>query len=264
MSAIDFHTHAFPDDLAGRAMRKLQEQAGYPVAGDGRIESLLASMDAANIDVSVVCAVATKPGQARGILKWCRRVRCERIEPFPSVHPDEPKAAKWIGRIAKAGFLGVKLHPMYQAFAADEDRMAPVYAAAAEHGLIVALHCGQDIGFAADDDRAAPRRVADVRRRFAHLKLLCTHMGGWRQWDQVEAHLLGRDVYLETSFSLAELGRERSVEFIRRHGPERVVFGSDWPWRPQAGELDGLNRLGLPAADLRRIAYSNASALLGY
>jgi len=258
------HTHAFPDEIAARAMQKLQALGDCKPFGDGTVGNLVESMNAANVDISVVCAIATKPGQAKGIVEWCQGIRSDRIEPLPSVHPDDPDAAKWIRKIAKEGFAGIKLHPLYQEFAVDEQRLSGIYGALAECGLLLVSHCGRDFAFPDDDDRASPERLARVLDRFPKLRLLCTHMGGYRSWDEVERWLLGRDIYLETSFSIDKLGPERAADMIRRHGVERVMFGTDWPWKDQAQELGLLRSLGFGKEQQRAIRWSNAAKLLGY
>lgn len=264
MSTIDAHTHAFPDDIAARAMAKLEEMAGFGASGNGTAADLVASMDAADIDVSVTCTIATKPGQAKGILKWCRKIRSNRIDPLASVHPDDRNAPKLIENIAAAELAGIKLHPLYQDFAADESRMDDIYSALADTGLLLAAHSGQDFAFPQDDDRASPRRWAAVADRHPQLKLLCTHMGGYLSWDQVEQCLLGRDVYVDTSFSLAELGADRAADLIRRHGVDRVLFGTDWPWADQATQVRLLDQLPLDQKAKDAIRWTNAAKLLGY
>ncbi|MDY6913651.1 MAG: amidohydrolase family protein [Planctomycetota bacterium] len=263
MNAIDAHTHAFPDSLAGRAIAALEDQCTWKAVAGGTVADLLASMDAAGVDVSVLCTIATKPGQAAGILSWCEQIRSERIVPLPSVHPDAPDAAKWITTFAEAGFAGIKLHPMYQDFYADEPRMDAIYAAAQQHGVFVTLHCGRDIGFPQDDDRASPQRIAGLKRRFGDLKLICTHMGGWQMWDQAEQHLIGSDVMLETSFSLDKLSPARAAEMIRRHGCRRVMLGSDWPWSRQDNAIEYVRKLPLSTEETDAILHHSAARLLG-
>jgi len=265
MSAIDFHTHAFPDELAKRAMAKLEASSGpWKAKGSGTIKGLLASMNKADIDVSVLCPIATKPEQVKGILDWCDTVRSDRIEPFPSIHPQTPDPLSWLEKFADGGYAGIKLHPMYQNFAADDPAMFVVYGACAELGLAVAFHCGLDIAFADDDDRATPRRIRNIIDRFPDLNLIATHMGGWRQWDLAGELLVGTPVYLETSLSLAELEPQAAADMIRAHGANRVLLGSDWPWAIQKENIAILNSLGLNEADLRHILWSNAAKLLGY
>ncbi len=258
------HVHAFPDSLAGRAITALEAACPWQAVGDGTVAGLLASMDAAGVDISAVFAIATKPDQVEGIFRWCEAIRSIRIEPFPSVHPETPDCDKWIARIAEAGFKGIKLHPMYQEFAIDEPRMDRLYAACRDVGIIVAFHCGRDIGYPPEDDRASAARLANMLPRWPKLRVICSHMGGWREWDAAHEYLLGApNVWLDTSFSLEELGTERAVKMMRRHGAGRVVFGTDWPWRSQSDSLAFLHGLGLSEAEEQSVRGGSAAKLLG-
>ncbi len=261
---IDMHTHAFPDSLAERAIEALEDGCPWQAVGDGTIADLTTSMDAAGVDISAVFTIATKPDQAEGILRWCETIRSARIEPFASVHPETPNAERWIERIAAGGFKGIKLHPMFQDFAIDEPRMDRIYTACQDAGLVIAFHCGQDIGYPPDDDRAGAARLASILPRWPRLRVIASHMGGWREWDAAETHLLGMpNVYLDTSFSLEDMGAERAVKMMRRHSLDRVVFGTDWPWRRQDAGLAFLHSLDLPPADEQAVRGQNAAALLG-
>ena len=262
MSVIDFHTHAFPDDLAGRAISSLEAAANWKAVARGKVSELLASMDNSDVDMSVVCAIATKPGQAKGILKWCKKIASDRIIPLPSVHPKDDRPDKWLARFAQEGFHGIKMHPMYQEFSADEPALDAVYHAASENGLLVVVHSGRDVAFGPDDDRAAPVRFRSVIDRFPKLRLVCTHMGGWRSWDEAAERLLGTDVFLETSFSMPELGGQRAAEMIRRHGVDRVLMGSDWPWNSQTAAIGDITSLPLTDSEKQKILWSNAARLL--
>ncbi|KPK85361.1 MAG: hypothetical protein AMJ81_03720 [Phycisphaerae bacterium SM23_33] len=263
MPVIDAHTHAFPDELAARAMPALEAEADWKAFLDGRLSSLLQSMDAAGVDVSVVCTIATKPDQADGILRWCDDIRSDRIAPFPSIHPDTPDPAGWLRRAAEAGFAGIKLHPMYQAFAIDEPRMTPIYAACAQLGLAVQMHCGRDVAFPPDDDRAEPARTRRVLDATPDLEFIATHMGGWRMWEESDRLLVGNACYMETSFSLDELSADRFVQMARAHGVDRVLFGTDSPWAGQAEDLQKIRALPFTPEELDKILYRNAARLLG-
>lgn len=263
MSVVDMHTHAFPDHLAQRAIEALEADCPWQSVGDGTTGGLIDSMDAAGVDVSVVCMIATKPHQTPTIFDWCRTILSERIKPFPSVHPQTPDAPQWIERFAAVGFAGIKLHPLYQQFSVDDPQMDPIYRAAADCGILIAFHSGCDIAFPLDDDRASPQRLRRVKDRFPTLRMLCTHMGGWRSWDDVQQCLIGTDIYIETSFSLDILAPDMAVEMIRSHGVERVFFGSDWPWRSQAYEAGLVRQLDLGEPEAHAILSGNATDLLG-
>jgi uncharacterized protein len=259
---IDFHTHAFPDKLAERALTTIAHP-DWPAYLDGKVSSLIASMDQAGIDVSVVCPIATKPEQVEGIFRWCLHIRSERIEPFASVHPEGADAADWLKRVAGEGIKGIKLHPMYQEFKVDSPRLLEIYAAAAELKLIVQLHCGQDLSWPPEDDRATPERIARVLAAVPDATFITAHMGGWRMWDGVEQRLIGKNCVLETSFSLSELPAARAVDMMRRHGMDLVVFGTDSPWANQSAEVERAKSLPLTPQERKKLLYANAARLLG-
>lgn len=262
MAIIDMHVHAFPDALAPRAMAALQAPIDWKAIGDGTLGALLRSMDAAGVDSSVICNIATRPSQVDPIFRWCQQIASDRIIPFPSIHPDTPDVPGWVRRFQDAGLRGIKLHPMYQDFAADEPRMDPIYAAVAQAGLLLMPHCGDDIAFP-NDRRADADRFARVIDRHPSLKLICTHLGAWRQWDAVRQHLVGRNVWLDTSISVSLLGVQATTDLIRAHGPDRILFGTDWPWDPQDEQVQLVRQLALPKNEIDGILGANAARLLG-
>jgi predicted TIM-barrel fold metal-dependent hydrolase len=72
-------------------------------------------------------------------------------------------------------------------------------------------------------------------------------------------------VTLETSWppTLADLEKERLVAIIRRHGADRVVFGSDWPMADPAAEIAAIRDLGLTKDEEDGILGNNLARLLG-
>ena len=55
---IDFHTHAFPENVAARAIPALEKAGHVQAYTDGTSAGLLASMSRAGIDKSVICSIA--------------------------------------------------------------------------------------------------------------------------------------------------------------------------------------------------------------
>jgi predicted TIM-barrel fold metal-dependent hydrolase len=262
---VDFHTHAFPDALADRAMSALLEEGKkkWDVTAhlDGRISSLLSSMDRNGIDKSVVCSIATRPSQFEPILVWSGTVRSERIVPFPSLHPDDPEARQQVTRIKREGFKGIKFHPYYQNFSIDEERLSPVYERICEEGLIVVMHTGFDLAF--DRKRIAdPAKIVRVLERFPDFRLVTTHLGAWEDWDEVERLLIGKKIYMEISYALDLLGPERARRLILAHPAEYVLFGSDSPWTGQDKTLSLLMGLDLGTELEKKILGENGLSLL--
>lgn len=261
---VDFHAHAFPDALAARAISHLEHGGGVKAFLDGRVASLLASMDAAGIDSSVICSIATKPEQFEPILTWSTQIASSRIVPLASIHPKSADAAGQAERVAEAGLPGIKLHPYYQDFDLDDEALLPLYRAADRLGLIVLCHTGFDFAFPRDR-KADPVRIRRVLDRVPTLKLITSHMGAWDDWDEVERHLVGQPITMDVSLSLELLGRERARAMILGHPVDRVLFGTDSPWASQAQTLQTVRELGLGAEREAAVLGGNARALLaGY
>ena len=258
---IDFHAHAFPDKVAETAVPALAAKGKVTPCLDGRIYSLLLSMDKAGVDKSVLCSIATRPGQFDSILAWSKSIRSERIVPFPSFHPENPKALENIRIIREEGFKGVKLHPYYQNFMVDEERMLPFYEEIMANDLILVMHTGYDIGFPRNDI-AGPARIKRVIEKFPELKIIATHMGAWEMWDEVGELLLGRNVYIDISFSLQYLERDKARDMIMNHKTDRVLFGTDSPWACQDEVAEMLRSLDLGEEVDGKIFRDNALELL--
>lgn len=274
---IDIHAHTFPDPLAERALAQLTARAQVPAYTDGTNAGLCAAMARAGIDRAAVMPVATKPAQVRVINAWAAEVNAQypALICFGVLHPDAEDWAAEIERLAVDGIRGVKLHPDYQGFVIDEARLLPMYRAMAAAGLILLTHAGVDIGLP-PPPHCPPERLARVLDAVPGLTVIAAHMGGYAQWDDVEQYLVGRDVYLETSYSLTTGGRasagadefprlspEQMLRIIRAHGAGRILFGSDSPWTNQAQALADLRALPLAADKLTGILGGNAARLLG-
>ncbi|MBA4374336.1 MAG: amidohydrolase [Thermodesulfovibrio sp.] len=258
---IDFHTHAFPDELAGRAMRVLQKEGGIDAHLDGRVSTLLASMDRCGIEKSVVCSIATKPDQYHSIITWSKKIMSDRILPFPSLHPDDPDFADRILRIKEEGFKGIKFHPYYQDFVVDDERLFPIYEKITDAGLIVLMHTGFDFAF--DRERIAdPQKILNVVSRFPELKIVTSHLGAWDDWDEVERLLAGKNIYMEISFALDLLTKERAREIILKHPKDRILFGTDSPWTGQEATLSLFLNLRLGQEVEQLVLRDNAERLL--
>ncbi|HUT25250.1 MAG TPA: amidohydrolase family protein [Sumerlaeia bacterium] len=261
MRIIDFHTHAFPDFLAEKAIAALEAESAMQAETDGAVAGLLALMDRHGVERSVVASIATKPGQSRSILEWSTSIASDRLVPFPSVHPCSENCIEEVERIAAAGLRGLKLHPLYQNFAADDPRVFPLYDAISEAGLILLMHAGYDIAFR-DEDLALPERFLTVLGNFPRLKIVMAHLGGWRSLDGFAERLLGRDVYIETSFTRGFASEEQIHAILNGHDPERILFGSDSPWGRMADQIAFVEELAVSDGVKEKIFHGNAEALL--
>ncbi len=261
VTIVDFHAHAFPDHLAGRAVSKIQGLAGIQSTLNGTLSDLLSSMDAAGIGKSAVLSIATKPSQFEPILAWSKTIASDRVVPFLSVHPEDPLAAERIRMGREEGFIGFKFHPYYQGFTLDGESMNPIYEALEKQGLLCVSHTGFDHAYPYVP-QADPPRIVNVVRRFPGLRFVATHLGAWRDWDLVADILPRERLYVDIAYSLEFLPAEKAKSIILSFPKEKLLFGSDSPWGDQSAALRLLRGLGLPEATVRAITSENAGRLL--
>ena len=259
---IDMHTHVFPDALAERAVKQLTGRSGETAHIDGTAAGLEQSMMKNGIAVSVTQPVSTKASQTPAVNGFAIELnKRSTLINFGTLYPGYDENAAEIDRLEKAGIKGVKFHPDYQDFFVDEEHLFPLYRQMTDAGLIAFFHAGVDIGLP-PPVHCTPDRLARVLDRVPDLTVVAAHFGGFKMWDDVEKYLVGRNLWLDTSFTLSWFPVERFVKMARTHGIEKVVFGTDSPWADQGAEVALLAGSGLTEPELDAVFYDNAAKLL--
>lgn len=264
MRYFDFHTHAFTDALAPRALGNLSDTSGITPATDGTLSGLRAKMAENGIDRALLLPVATKPSQQTTINNWAAEIMGEGIYCCGTVHPDAEDAVQEVERIKSLGLLGVKFHSEYQHFCPDEERMFSIYEKIASEGLFAVFHGGWD-PFSEDMIRATPKSFAVIAGEFPQLTIIAAHLGGMQLWDDIERYTAGRfdNLWFDTGVIARFISDEQLLRIIRMQGADKVLFGSDCPWDDPSHEIAMINRLPLNETEKELIFYKNAERLLG-
>ncbi len=267
---FDFHTHAFADAIAERAMASLlnttknnKETEHMKSYTDGTISGLRKLMLEKGIGKSLLLPIATKPSQQTTINNWAASVMGNGIYSCGTVHPDSENAVEEMERIKSLGLCGIKLHPEYQFFRPDEERIFPIYRKAAEMGLFVVFHAGWDpIG--KDEILAPPKSFANIAEKFPDLTIVAAHMGGMQLFDEVEDCLAGKfgNIYFDTGAVADYISSEQFFRIIEKHGADKILFASDAPWDDPLKEVEMIADLPLNQSDRDLIFYGNAERLV--
>jgi predicted TIM-barrel fold metal-dependent hydrolase len=125
---------------------------------------------------------------------------------------------------------------------------------ARELGLVVNVHSGSEISH--------PLGIGALARRFPEVPFLMDHMG-YREWtaDAIEVARDNPNVYLGTTIAAFEPSTvARAVDAL---GPERVVYGSNWPTHYSDLAVESLRRYGFSSAALELILGNNLARILG-
>jgi uncharacterized protein len=129
-------------------------------------------------------------------------------------------------RCLDRGARGIKLHPRAQGFLLNDERLAPVFALAAERRVPILIHGGRGLPPIAD----ALRRLVDAHPQ---AQLIIAH-GGIADLAALSEAFAGRaGVFFDTSvWSPIDL-----LDMFSRVSPEQVLYASDYPYGQQPGSL---------------------------
>ncbi len=259
---IDFHTHAFPERIAARAVDKLAYASGGLIPQtDGTLEGLKEKMKKDGIDISVVLGIATNPAQQQNVNNYAAEINNQQgFVGFGSVHPDAPDALEELERIKSLGIKGVKLHPEYQSFFVDDEKMKPIYKKISQLGLITLFHAGHDYGFG-EPYHCMPDNLLRALRWFDS-PVVAAHWGGSGCGREVIDKLCGMDVWFDLAFGYGTMPKAIAQKILDKHTPDRLLFASDVPWHRPMWEMRLLESLDVSDDDKQKIYYKNAARLL--
>ena len=260
---IDFHTHCFPEKIAEKAVTKLSYASGGLIYHtDGTVSGLKDSMQKGAVSISVVLNIATNATQQKNVNDFAASINNEKdIFAFGSVFPNSEDALYELERIKALGLKGVKLHPDYQGFAVDDEKLKPLYRKISELGLITVFHAGFDYGFPPPYG-ATPEKLERAIGWFDS-PVIAAHYGGLNCNQGVIDHLCGKDIYFDTSFGFSNLPKYYAQKIIEKHGADKILFGTDTPWHTPDMEMRLLKHLELSENELDKITHKNALKLLG-
>jgi predicted TIM-barrel fold metal-dependent hydrolase len=148
-----------------------------------------------------------------------------RMIPFVRLDLSEEPIAE-ATRCLDLGARGIKLHPRAQKFLLDDERLAPVFAIAAERRVPILIHGGRGLPPIAD----SLLRLVDA---YPEAQLIIAH-AGIADLSGLAGHFSGKaGVFFDTSvWSAIDL-----LGLFHLVSPEQVVYASDYPYGSQPNSL---------------------------
>jgi hypothetical protein len=199
-------------------------------------------LDRAGLDGAICFTAALKPDQMIPANTWMLSVghAHARLIPLGAVHPAHPAWADELGRLERHGIKGLKIHPDLAGIPLASPLWEPLWEAARNRFLIM-MHMGPTRPDGPTVSR--PRDLAVILERHPGLRVVAAHLGGLHLWEETLDHLVGRDLDLDTSCCPGVVPPAVLKSLLRRHDPERVLFGSDYPLHAPHDELTALGHL---------------------
>ena len=157
-------------------------------------------------------------------------------------------------RCLDLGARGIKLHPRAQKFMLDDERLAPVFAIAAERRVPILIHGGRGLPPIADSLARLVESHPDAQLIIAH--------AGIADLSGLAGHFAGKSgVFFDTSvWSAIDL-----LSFFRLMPPEQIVYASDYPYGGQPQSLlltlRSARSAGLDEAQIVELLAGNANRI---
>lgn len=250
-----------------RGARLLSRQcikAGMARSATATLANLQHAMRHSAIDFCVTLPVY--PNVTFADLKSAAR-QDSRLLPFTSVDFSSIETVdQQLGADVAAGAYGLKLHPILQQVSLNHPDTFAAVEAFAVHNRPILFHSGVSEYYLdpKDQHKSKPafgniEHAAELIANFPQAKFVVGHSG----MDAVDAVMaqLGHlsNVWVEVSFQ----SPERVRELIDVFGPERVLYGSDWPWGNMWATMNVVSTVTRNDPALAyRILYANAQELL--
>ena len=133
------------------------------------------------------------------------------------------------------------LHPDFQKFDIDDEKLFPLYRAIAKRGLPLLMHMGDD-----RYEASSPAKLAVVMKKIPDLTVIAAHFGGYRRWKEAHDILEPSDrLWFDTSSSTMFVSRDYALSMFDKFGIERFFFGTDFPIWNATDELERVKAFGL-------------------
>jgi uncharacterized protein len=232
------------------------------------------AMEEAGVEAAVVMGF---PWRREGLWRRQHEVILEAMRRFPrtligfcAVHILEPGAAREVERCLAAGFKGVGELAWYEADLKEDLTawLAPIAELCAHYRVPLLLHTNDPVGPAYPGKAALslPALYATIKA-FPEVDWILAHWGGglpfYGLMKKEAPEVLAR-VYFDTAAS-PYLYRPQIYRLAAEMvGPEKIIFGSDYPLLPVSRYLKEMEDAGLPEDWREMIMGGNLARLLGW
>lgn len=274
---VDVHVHAYPTHVAER-ISKISSEMGVEAGVTADADGYLSLLEEGLIDIALLnehVANQRLVPKANDFVSELTLRMPGRVYGMAVVgRPDETSPDEFRRCVQDLGFVGLKFQgAVVQTAPTDSYAMriwetalelqVPVLAHGGPHQEEMYRHLSPNSLF--EREHAAPSEWLPVVREFPDLKLVLAHLGGaaWYKDDLMRLLEQGPNVLLDTSLWTLGLSADGLTELINEVGPERIVFGSDYPGSDARRDVADFERLSLSAEAREMIGWKNAVRFFG-
>ena len=259
---IDMHVHIYPTVLARRAMvvadREHDDYDKLPVK-----ENLWKRMEEEHVALSVVQHVTSKPATQTDVNRFAKEIERNNVISFGGLHPNCDNVLEEIEKLNDLNLAGVKFHPPFQKVDISDEKFIPMWKHINHLRFPVLIHTGHARDEATYD--LFPSGVAKFIKYLPDVPVILAHMGGRTGIPEEEKILFSfpENVYIDTAMSAERQDMADFERIASAMGPERVVFGSDFPYGTQKAAIEYIKKSSFSDHEKAMMLGGTAIKILG-
>ncbi len=227
----------------GKIVIETLTPGGSPTTDTHTIPNLLAEMDLLSIEKAVVFPIRYGFPFGDSLTEWHveaikKSGKADRFIVCGGVKPTEKDAPEKVAEYKRKGLKGIKMHPNMGRFFPNDKAAWPAYQACLEHNLPALIHSGRT-GFKEKkqggfklytEDYADIKNFEEPIAAFPGVRFVLCHSGAMQNEQARKIAKKHKNVWLD----IHGQGVENIRKMIRELGPERLMYGSDWAFYPEA------------------------------
>ncbi|MEW6184433.1 MAG: amidohydrolase family protein [Thermodesulfobacteriota bacterium] len=279
--AIDIHTHIFPPEICQERERFFPGEPAFELLYKDKKRSpltttdgLIEAMDRDGVQGSVCFGFPWRqPDLIRRsndyVLEAMGR-HPDRLRGFCCLNPELSDAVQEGERCLKAGMKGLGEIAFYTSSDSSSflDRLRPLVRLADQGKVPFLLHVNEPVGHPYPGKARQPFwDLYELIKTFPQTRFILAHWGGGLWWYL----LLKREVagvlantWFDTAASPFLYRPDIYSYALRIIGPEKILYGSDYPLLPLNRYLNEMDQAGLNADQKAAILSENSRKLLGW
>ena len=211
------------------------------------VEFTVAAMDEANVRKGLICSWWGPQGPLISNDEVASMVRRfpDRFTGIASVNLFKPmEAVRELRRcINELGFKGLRIVQWLWNLPPTDRRYYPLFAECIELDIPVCLQVGHTGPLCPSEPGRPIPYIDEVAIEFPELRIVCGHIGYPWTTEMIAVATKHKNVFIDTSAYTAKRYPPELVAYLKKHGREKVLFGTNYPMITPAKCLEGIEKI---------------------
>ena len=226
------------------------------------LEMTIASMDAAKVAKGMICSWQNQNGVliSNGEVAECVKKFPDRLVGIASAPLNKPvKAVDELSHfVENHGFKGLRIVQWHWDLPPTHRYYYPLFTQCVKLDIPVCLQVGHTGPLMPSEVGRPIPYIDQIALDFPDLRIVCGHIGYPWTTEMIAVATKHVNVYIDTSAYTAKRYPKELVDFMKNHGKNKVMFGTNYPMITHHKCLKDLNTLGLEDEVKAQFLFKNA------